>query len=73
MANELPHGLVLGNLADVADPDELVKFAVYVDNETGIVTGAAQSIHYLLSDASSYVTGTVLMIDGGAQLSASPG
>lgn len=33
----------------------------------------AQGIQYLLSNASSYVTGTVLEIDGGAQVGATPG
>lgn len=33
----------------------------------------AEGVHYLLSPASSYVTGTVLEIDGGAQVGATPG
>ena len=32
----------------------------------------AEGVQYLLSDASSYVTGTVLEIDGGAQVGATP-
>lgn len=33
----------------------------------------AEGIHYLLSPAASYVTGTVIEIDRGAQVAASPG